>query len=280
MEKSPYPGIMQYLSRQPKSNFGIPGVRVTHIWTDDPSDARHVARASNIPHVVARPEDVIGHVDAVLIATDIGSEHVERCRPFVEAGLPVFVDKPLADNIADLRQFGRWVQEGKPILSSSSARYYKEFMPYRLSAHNLGELRFVTITMLKSWERYGIHALEGIYPILGPGFVSVRNTGSETSNIVHLKHSSGTDVVAAVVSDLYGSYGAMQLCGTEGYACVKSQDTFYAFKSQLQAFAAYARSGERPYSFAETEELCRMVIGGIRSREQGGREMTLDELQI
>ena len=67
--------------------------------------------------MVARPEDVIGEVDAVIIATDKGYEHVERCRPFVEAGLPVFVDKPLADNEEDLRTFVRWVDECRPIMS-------------------------------------------------------------------------------------------------------------------------------------------------------------------
>jgi hypothetical protein len=51
--------------------------------------AEHVARCSRIPHVVERPTDVIGAVDAVVIATAIGSEYVKLARPFVEAGLPV-----------------------------------------------------------------------------------------------------------------------------------------------------------------------------------------------
>ena len=55
---------------------------------------------------------MIGHVDAVLVATDKGWEHVERCRPFVDAGLPVFVDKPMVDNAEDLRQFIEWVDLG------------------------------------------------------------------------------------------------------------------------------------------------------------------------
>ena len=98
MASCPYAGIPVYLGKEPPASFGIPGVRVTHIWTDDPAEAPKIAKASNIDSVLARPEDAIGRVDAVWIATDIGSEHVERSRPFVEAGLPVFVDKPLVDN--------------------------------------------------------------------------------------------------------------------------------------------------------------------------------------
>jgi hypothetical protein len=61
---------------------------------DDPADAPKVAADSRIQQVVARPEEVIGQVDAVILGTDDGHEPVRRARPFVEAGLPMFVDKP------------------------------------------------------------------------------------------------------------------------------------------------------------------------------------------
>jgi predicted dehydrogenase len=278
MRECPYPVIDAYLGKEPKDTLQIGGARVTHIWTDDPADARHVARASLIPNVVDHPEDVIDHVDAVVVSTDIGYEHVDRCRPFVEAGLPVFVDKPMTDNEPDLLQFIAWVNQGKRILSSSAMRYAKEFAPYRASTHELGDLRFCTITTPKTWERYGIHALEGIYPVLGPGFVSARNTGTVERNIVHLKHRCGADVVIAAIGDMYGSFAAMTLNGTAGHVAVDMGDTFYAFKAQLQAFVDYVRSGERPFPFAETVELMRIIIAGIRSREQGGREVLLDEI--
>ncbi|TMV48787.1 oxidoreductase [Paenibacillus mesophilus] len=278
MKLCPYPAIPTYLGKEPKHTLRIEGANVTHIWTDDPQDAIRVSRASLIPHIVSRPEDVIGQVDAVIVTTDKGHEHVERCRPFVEAGIPVFVDKPLVDNEADLLVFYDWACQGKAILSSSSMRYSKEFLPYRISTSSLGQIRFATITTPKSWERYGIHALEAIYPIVGPGFVSVRNTGSAEKNVVHLKHSIGADIIVAAQSDMYGAFGLLQLCGTAGNAVTQSQDTFFSFKAQLQSYIDYLRTGERPFPFAETVELMKLVIAGIRSREEGGREVTLSEI--
>jgi predicted dehydrogenase len=228
--------------------------------------------------VVAQPTDVIGHVDAVIIATDLGGEHVARARPFVEAGLPVFIDKPLTDNEPDLKIFKDWVAAGKPIMSSSSMRYTKEFLPYRLSTRELGELRFVSITTPKSWETYGIHALEGMYPILGPGFLSARNTGTAKRNVVHLKHASGCDVIVVASYDMLGSFGCLQLCGTAGKVQLTSGDSFFAFKAQLEAFVGYLRTGVHPFPFAETVELMQLVIAGIRSRAQGGREVLLAEI--
>ena len=278
MAACPYATIPDYLGWQPKDTLGIPGARVTHIWTDDPKDAAHVARCSLIPNVVREATDVIGEVDAVIVATDIGHEHVRRCRPFVEAGLPVFVDKPMVDNAQDLAVFNAWVSEGRPIMSSSCMRYAKEFMPYRVSTRNLGQMRYASITTPKTWERYGIHALEGIYPILGPGFVSARNTGTIERNIVHFRHRSGTDAVVVANMDMYGAFGVLTLCGTKDHALVALKDTFYAFKAQLEAFTSYLRSGVRPFPYEETEELMRMVIAGIRSREQGGAEIALADI--
>ena len=279
MAHCPFPTIPDYLSKEPEANLSIQGAKVTHVWTDDPADAPRVAAASRIPNVADRAEDVIGQVDAVIVATDKGHEHVERCRPFVEAGLPVFVDKPLVDNEPDLGQFRRWiVGENRPVLSSSSMRYCKEYLPYRASTHNLGALRYVTITTPKTWERYGIHALEGMYPILGPGFVSVRNTGSIDRNVAHLKHERGVDVVVVATGDMYGGFGDLLLCGTRGSAYVKIMDSFYSFKAQLVAFVDFLRSGVYPFPFAETEELMKIVIAGIRSREEGGREIPLAEI--
>ena len=275
----PFAGIPGYLNKEPADTLTIPGTKVTHICCtgDGGFTTEHVAKCSLIPNVVAKPTDVIGQVDAVIVATDIGSEHVERARPFVEAGLPVFVDKPMADNAADLRVFQDWVAAGRPIMSSSCMRYAKEFLPYRLSTHELGALRFVSITTPKSWERYGIHALEGIYPILGPGFLSARNTGTAERNVVHLKHRCGADAVVVATADMYGSFGCLQLCGTAGHAQVAFGDSFFSFKAQLAAFIDYLRTGIRPFPFAETVELMKLVIAGIRSREEGGREVVIDE---
>jgi len=278
MAECPFAGIPEYLNKQPKDTVGIPGARVTHIWTDDPKDAVHVAKCSLVPNVVGRAEEVIGQVDAVIVATDKGHEHVARCRPFVEAGLPVFVDKPLTDNAADLRTFNDWVAQGNPILSSSCMRYAKEFLPYRLATSNLGELRFANITTPKTWERYGIHALEGIYPILGPGFLSARNTGTADRNVVHFTHRRGVDVVVVAVADMYGGFGALTLCGTKGQAQVTFQDTYFAFKAQLTAFVDYLRTGVRPFPHAETEELIRLVIAGILSRDRDGALVKLSEV--
>jgi hypothetical protein len=274
----PFAGIPEYLNKEPEETLRITGAEVTHIYCDDRKDAEHVAKCSLIAHAVDKPEDMIGHIDAVIIGTDIGSQHVERARPFVEAGLPIFIDKPLCDNLKDLETFRKWIKVDKhPILSSSAMRYQKELLPYRISTHELGKLRLITAPMAKKWETYGIHALEAIYPLVGPGFVSTQNTGTKDRNIVHMTHKDGIDIVIGCINGMaYG--GPVCLNGTLGSVTVKGGDTFYAFKSQLQAFIDYLRSGKPPFPFEETEELMKLVIGGIESRNNNNKKILIKDL--
>lgn len=279
MRNNPYRGIYDYLSAEPAENLGIPGARVTHIWTDDPEDAPKVAKASLIDHVVDSPVAVIGEVDAVVVATDKGHEHVERCRPFIEADIPIFIDKPMTDNEADLATFVEWHRAGKRFMSTSALRYAKELATHRENLSSLiGEPRFLTVTTAKSWERYGIHALEFLYPVVGPGFKTVQNTGSIDRNIVHLTHEAGIDVVVAAVTDMYGGFGSFLASGTTGTELVRFADTYYAFKTQLEAFVEYLHTGVCRVPFEETIELMKLVIAGIRSRDEGGRVVELSEI--
>lgn len=278
MKVCQYPVIAQYLGRQPLETVRIPGARVTHIWTDDPADAPKVAAASLIQNVVAKPEDVIGHVDAVIIATDDGNDHIRRARPFIEAGLPVFVDKPLAINAPDLRQFVSWEKGGKKILSTSGMRYMPEMKAVTERAEEIGELRWVTSFTCKSWERYGIHALEAIAPLVGPGFVSVQTQSQTGSDIVLARHRSGVQFTIAAINDAYGSFGQVHIYGTKGALSLKLADTYSAFRGQLLAFIEMLRTGQPPLPFTVTVELMAVLIAGIRSREQGGRVVLVEEI--
>ncbi|MBM3860723.1 MAG: oxidoreductase [Verrucomicrobia bacterium] len=278
MAKCPYAGIPKYLGGQPLETVRIPGARVTHVWTDDPADAPKVAAASLIEHVVAKPEDVIGHVDAAVIATDDGNDHVRRARPFIEAGLPVFIDKPMAINLPDLRQFIQWQRETGRILSNSGMRYAPEIPEVAARKDELGDLRWITSFTCKTWERYGIHALEAVQPVVGPGFESVQTNNRAGSDIVHVVHRSGVQLTLPAIHDAYGSFGGVHLYGTKGQIAVTLRDTYNAFRGQLVAFVEFLKTGKRQYPFDETIELMSVIIAGIRSREQGGRVVKVSEI--
>jgi predicted dehydrogenase len=280
MEQCGYPAIPKYLAAQPPDALGIDNSRVTHVWCEDAERARHVANACYIDHVAARATDVIGHVDAAVIATDIGAEHLERAKPFVEAGLPVFVDKPLTTNAEHLRQFVTWRREGRKILSTSAMRYAREFDDLRPRLTEIAPVRLITVTTPKSWARYGVHALEAVYPLAEPGgWVSAANTGVEGAEIVHLRHAGDSEIVIAAIKDLVGCFGCVSVYGAGGMVNARFADTFGAFKSQLIAFVDFVRTGREPFDFAQTVEQMKIIIAGERSRRSNGRTVLLSEIE-
>ncbi len=267
-------GFTGYLNKIAPERLGIAGVRVTHVACEGIDKAAHIAAVCGIDRVCPRPEAMIGQVDAVIVATDIGGEHVRRAHPFIAAGVPLFIDKPLCDRAADLAVFEQWAAEGAKFLSSSSMRYAKELVPYHRNHHEIGRLLMITMPMCKSLETYGIHALEAVYPIVGPGFATVRTVPLDRGAIVHLHHASGVEVVLNSLYD--SSYGApVQLYGTQGSLSLSYGDSFSAFRAQLCAFVDYLRSGVEPYPRAETFELMRILNAAIASRDQGGELMML-----
>jgi hypothetical protein len=62
--------------------------------------------------------------------------------------------------------------------------------------------------------------------------------------------------------------------GTKGDLAVKLTDTYHAFRGKPVAFIDMLRTGERPLPFDETVEL----MAGIRSREQGGVVVSIQEV--
>jgi len=67
--------------------------------------------------------------------------------------------------------------------------------------------------------------------------------------------------------------------GSAESKAVSTSDSYYSFKKQLDLFVRYLRTGQEPFPFEETIELMKLVIGGIRSREEGGRVVRLDEIR-
>ncbi len=279
MDQCPFPGIPSYLNKQPDHTIGIPGAKISHVYCNDRRDAEDVARCALIDNVVDKPEDMISQVDAVICATDIGSEHVERCRPFIEAGLPLFIDKPLVDNAEDLRTFVAWKDAGHNFISSSSMRYVKAMEPFYKNHYEIGRLMYICQPMCKKWETYGIHALEGMYPLLGEGFVSIQNTGTAERNMIHIMHQSGCDVQIPLSAGMLGAFGKTLLIGSIDSKVITDTDSYYSFKKQLDLFVHYLRTGQEPFPFSETIELMKLVIGGSISLAEGGRKVLLSEIK-
>lgn len=74
--------------------FLFPDFKVTAIYGHESKRTEEVAAAGEISKIVSKPEDMIGQVDAVMVVFRHGDLHLQYALPFVEKGIPVWVDKP------------------------------------------------------------------------------------------------------------------------------------------------------------------------------------------
>lgn len=264
MKECPFPIIYDYLSKQPKENLGIPGVKVTHIWAEDKEEAKRIAETSLIENVVDTPEDVIGKVDAVIISEDVGSRHLKLALPFIRENIPIFIDKPLTDNEADLSKFIRFFEERKPILSSSSYRYAKEIEA--LDREEIGEIIFTDGLINKSWEKYGVHCIEGLCQLMGYAVESIYNLGDEENNVVFLKYKDERIAIANVIYK--AKVSRYDIVGENSTKTIVISDSFYMFKKQLQTFVNFIKTGNYPYPPEETITITKIIIAGIKSKKE------------
>ena len=274
MDKCGFAGIPIYLKAN-ADTLGIDGARVTHIWTQDKKISGHIAKASGIENVVDKMEDMIGQVDAVLLARDDPENHKVMAEPFINADVPLFVDKPLAITKEDLGYFAEQNAGGKFIMSCSSMRYSAECLGAKTELADLGKIEFATATGKKDWVKYGVHMLEALYALLDdPKTVSVRHTGEAGRDIVTIKLESGLLLTINLFMDITATF-QISLFGQKGWRLIEIKNSYSMFKENLTEFIRSVREGKSRLDFNKTENIIRTLIAAKESLESGGKTIDL-----
>jgi hypothetical protein len=130
--------------------------------------------------------EMCNDIDAVLLESVDGRPHLDQIRPVLKARKPVFVDKPMAGSLRDvITIFGLAEKAKVPVFSSSALRYGSGTQ--RVRAGSLGVVRFAETYGPCEIEPhhpdlfwYGVHGVEALFTVLGPGCESVeRSTTAE-----------------------------------------------------------------------------------------------------
>ena len=61
------------------------------------------------------------NIDVAFIQSCDWDRHIELSKPFIDAGVPVFIDKPIVGNMHDVKIIEDWAKQGKVILGIEEA---------------------------------------------------------------------------------------------------------------------------------------------------------------
>jgi hypothetical protein len=187
-------------------------------------------------------DELCRRVDAVLLLSVDGRQHLEQLRPVLAAKKPAFIDKPFAGSLKDAKEMVRLARAaGVPIFSCSSQRFAKPIVELQQDttigrvegAITFGPMTIETYLPDLFW--YGIHSVESLYALMGPGCERVTRS-----------HTEGEDGVSCVWKD--GRIGEMRglRSSPRTYGAVVFGSKRVAISSNLQRTA----ERERPASAA------------------------------
>ncbi|GAA1115881.1 hypothetical protein GCM10009630_11810 [Kribbella jejuensis] len=158
---------------------------VALVGADDERNHR-LAAAGRITRIVPTAVELLGDVDALIVTNRDGALHREYAVPFLEAGVPVWVDKPLAASTADAQAILDAAKRGgAPVTSYSAVRWVAD--ADTLARNSPEELQAITITGPADPDSeysgiffYGIHAADLARRLAPgePGPVEVERVGS------------------------------------------------------------------------------------------------------
>ncbi|MEO5997625.1 MAG: Gfo/Idh/MocA family oxidoreductase [Chitinophagaceae bacterium] len=269
-----YPAVAEYLAVN-KDTLGLPAAKVTHVWAQEKELARQISRTAGISNIVAEPIDLIGKVDAIILARDDPENHRSMAKPFIDAGIPLFIDKPLCATKDDLDYFAAEVIKGKFIMSCSSMRYASECRSAKTELKSLGSLELVTAVGKKDWIKYGVHILEAVFFILDDiKPVRVTNTGKKDRDIVTIEFENGLPVVVHLFMDIAPTF-QLSLFGKDKWKLVEIKNSYSMFRDNIIEFIRSVEEGKPRLSFDKTNQIIRVLIAGKESLEQNGKTINL-----
>lgn len=259
---SGWPQIHAYLKERSPDEFGFDGVRITHAWTQDKTMTARLCAASKIDRSVEAPGDMLGKVDAVIIARDDWRSHMPLARPFLDADVPVFVDKPLTLDPAELSYFQEFLESAR-LMSCSGLRFARE----QPDPSGLGNLIAINGTVVMDWERYAVHLLDAVFATVAARPESICRLPAQHEAFAMTMDDGSVFTINAIGEGPKTFH--IEYFGTAGRASVDMHDNFSAFRETLRRFFSMCRSGEPAIDPADTITAMRTVIAGQQAKEGG-----------
>ncbi len=256
--------------------IGCPGT--SEIMPERIPEYAKTISALGVP-LVEKPEEMIGKVDGMLIESQEGGMHWQRARPFLEAGIPCFIDKPFTCSVADARKIiDLAAKKNVPIFSSSSLRYAQELTQYVAEKKHGRILGCVAYGPAPEFEKnpklnpglyhYGIHAVEILYTLMGPGCERVTSTHEKDVDVVTGQWKDGRVATVRGIRRGQSDYGVLAFA-EKGVHPVPI-GTRYIYRELLKKIVEMFQTKKSPLDIGVTLEIVAFIEAANKSGHNHG----------
>ena len=261
-------------------------VRIVAIYgnDDDPNHTKEVAEKGEIPFIANNPEEFMGKVDAVMVVYRRGSLHVPHILPFIEAGYPVWIDKPVCESIEDIELLRKAVEKNNTLITGGSTlKYNYEILTLKdkVETGRIGNVSGGCINFPGDLESeyggiffYGSHLIEMMLSVFGYDVKSV------TAKTIAPKNS----MVIASYEDKMVTLAFNNLCSSyyvtvygDKKVCSQEVDISFIYKLGFAKFVEMLKTNKMPLSFDDLVKPV-YVLNAIKKSLDEDREVQISEV--
>lgn len=230
--------------------------------------------------IVNSIEILLEKVDVVILGSVDGRQHFKQVDPVFRAGKPVFIDKPLAHNLADalkIQALGK--KYNTPWFSASALRYQKELQSMMQSdvlgevvgCDSYGQSRAGVGHADLAW--YGVHGIETLYTVLGPGCISVTRLQTDRSEqVTGLWENGRIGTYRGIREHTHKTGFGATIFGTQSQQHISLLADYEGLVIEI---ARFFRTRRAPIEEAATIEIFAFIEAADESKRQGGVPVTL-----
>ncbi|HEY7117906.1 MAG TPA: Gfo/Idh/MocA family oxidoreductase, partial [Tepidisphaeraceae bacterium] len=274
----------------PKAEGDLAGCKVVAAYpggSQDVPDSRNRVqkftddlRAGGVEIVDSIPK-LLEKVDAVLLESVDGRPHLEQARPVIEAHKPLFIDKPMAGSLADAVAIAELAKRNNvPWFSCSSLRFGPKMAAIK-SDPKVGEIVGCDAWSPSPTEEhhpdlywYGIHGVEALYTVMGPGCQSVTRVHTDGADLIVGTWTGGRIGTFRGIRAGKADYGVVAF-GKKGVA---AQLGFEGYKPLVEEIGRFFKTAKPPIAAEETIELMAFMEAADESKRQGGKAVAIEDV--
>jgi len=238
--------------------YNYDDVRITAIYGHDdaPEHTAEVAKEGKIEFIAKTPEEFIGKVDAVMVVNRRGSLHVPQILPFVEAGYPVWMDKPVASSTEDIEKLRIACEKNNTLITGGSTIKYNHdiiSMRNRIESDFFGDVMGGNMNfpgdLSSEYEGlwfYGSHLVEMMLSVFGYDVKGILASKVADGNISVIAKYEKFQVTLNYLANVWG-YN-ITVYGTKNVLTIP-MDISTIYKLGFEKFVEMLRTKRMPLSF-------------------------------
>lgn len=260
-----------------------PECKVVGIFGLEEARTKEVAERGRIEYIAEKPEDLLGKIDAAMVVFRHGDLHAQYALPFIEAGIPTFIDKPFAIKLSDCqRMIDAAEKKGVAITSYSTVRYSQDVVRLGEELKNYGDITCGGSTGPCDFKSiyggpffYGTHTIETLLALFGYGIKSINASENNGNVIAPVKYDDGKIMAITLLGNAKATYNVTAY-GTKG-ATSKFLDISTCYREGFKVFLNMVETGKKPLEYEQLLAPIKVMTAIVKSLKEN-REVQYSEI--